>query len=294
MEGGAPSPPCSPQRRRRRSGALQASLSFHRSFVSVCAMRLYRPAALLATLCLVLGCKVPVDWFGRREPPPSPTPTTWESDTAAGAQALQEGRLEEAERRLEVAREHAASGSGNDLTVAASLSNLAVVRRAQGDTAAAIDLQREALAIRERTLGSESPEVASTLTSLAALYAQRDDYAAAEPLLTRALAIREKALGADDRRTAESLNNLALLYAAEGRHADAEPLYQRAIAIFEQRQRPVELATTLENYAALLADTGRASEAEAMEKRAQELRATSEKKNDGSGETKEKGVTGDQ
>jgi tetratricopeptide (TPR) repeat protein len=224
-------------------------------------------------LCLLSGCTLPVDVFGgRRAPPAPPKSASWESDTEAGAEAFEEGRLEDAEQRLEVARERAASGTEDELAVAASLSNLAIVRRAQGDIAGAIQLQQEALTIRETALGPNHLEVAATLNSLGGLYAVRDDYSAAEPLLIRALAIREQSAGPDDRRTAESVNNLALLYAAQGRHADAEPLYQRAIAIFEQRQRPVELATTLENYAASLADSGRADEAADIERRARALR----------------------
>jgi tetratricopeptide (TPR) repeat protein len=221
----------------------------------------------------VAGCSVPFNVFGRKPPPPKP-PASWETDTAAGAKAYQEGRLDDAERRLEVARERAAAGKGDDLELAASLSNLALVRRAQGDLAAAIDLQQQALALREKVLGPEHPDVASTLNSLAALYDARDDYTAAEPLLRRALTIREKALGPDDRRTAQSMNNLALLYAAQGRYAEAEPLYQRAIAVFEQRQDTAALATTLENYAALLEETGRAGDAAQIESRARDLAAT--------------------
>jgi tetratricopeptide (TPR) repeat protein len=231
------------------------------------------PVPALLLLTLAAGCTVPFNWFGRKPPPPTPRPTSWESDTAAGAKAFQEGRLEEAERRLEVAREHAASGKDNDLEIAASLVNLAVVRRAQGDIPGAIELQKEALSIREAKLGIDHPDVASSLNSLAALYGAQDDYAAAAPLLLRALAIREKALGPDDRRTAQSLNNLALLYAAQGRYADAEPLYQRAVAVFERRTEPTALATVLENYAALLEETGRADAAREMEARAQNLRA---------------------
>jgi tetratricopeptide (TPR) repeat protein len=231
-------------------------------------------AAAVLLLALLAGCTVPVNWFGRRSPPPTPRATTWETDTAAGAEALAAGNLDEAERRLEVARERAASGTGNDRAVAASLSNLAIVRRAQGDTAGALAVQQEALSIREHALGPDHPEVAATLNSLAGLHAAGDDYAAAEPLLTRALAIREQALGADDRYTAQSLNNLALLYAAEGRYADAEPLYQRAIAIFEQRKDSGDLATALENYAALLDETGRSDDARQIEARARAARAT--------------------
>ena len=237
------------------------------------ARRLSTPLLLLVSAYLA-GCTVPFNWFGRRTPPPPPPKTTsWESDTEAGAKAFQQGRLEDAERSLELARERASAGKGNELDLAASLVNLAVVRRAQGDTAGALELQQEALGIREKALGPNHPDVATSLNSIAALYSARDDYAAAEPLLTRALTIREQALGPDNVQTVQSVNNLALLYAAQGRYGEAEPLYKRAAATFEQQQRTRELATVLENYAALLEDTGRADEAQAMEARAQALRA---------------------
>jgi len=230
-------------------------------------------AAALGTLVCLAGCTIPFDWLGGGQPKPAPPPTTWESDTEAGAKAYEEGNLEEAETRLEEARARADTGADDELAVAVSLSNLAIVRRARGDTDGAIELQQEALSIRERVQGADNPDVAVTLNSLAALYAARDDYTAAEPLLTRALTIREQALGTSDRFTAQSVSNLALLYAAQGRYADAEPLYQRAVAIFEQRQANADLATALENYAALLDDTGRTKEADEMEKRARTVRA---------------------
>lgn len=226
-----------------------------------------------ALLVCLAACSMPVDFSGAHRPPPTARATTWETDTAEGAKAFEQGRYQEAEERLELARERAAAGTGNDLAVAASLSNLAVVRRARGDVAGAIEAQQEALAIRERVEGPDHPDVATTLNSLGGLYAARDDYTAAEPLLRRALDIRERVLGADDRYTAQSANNLALLYAAQQRYADAERLYQRAIAVFERRQDSAELATTLENYAAMLADMGRTKEAEEIERRARALRA---------------------
>lgn len=231
-------------------------------------MALYRMQALLAAGCLALlgGCSLPFGMTGG--PPPTPKATTWEDDTAAGARALEEQRYDDAESHLEVARERAASGEGNELIVAASLSNLAIVRRTRGDTAGAIAAQQEALTIREQTQGADHPDVATALNSLAGLYASRDDYTAAEPLLVRALDIRERVLGADNRFTAQSVNNLALLYAAQQRYGDAEPLYKRSIGVFEQLEESQELAVTLENYAALLHETGRSAEAEQMEARA--------------------------
>ena len=98
-----------------------------------------RVASVLVPAVLLAGCTVPFNWFGQRPPPPAaPKTTSWESDTAAGAKAFQEGRLEEAERSLELARERAAVGKGKDLEVADSLVNLAVVHRAQGDTTGAL------------------------------------------------------------------------------------------------------------------------------------------------------------
>jgi tetratricopeptide (TPR) repeat protein len=224
-------------------------------------------------LALLAGCSVPVDFSGRHRPLATPKATTWENDTTEGARAFEEGRYQEAEDRLELARERAASGTGNDLAVAASLSNLALVRRARGDLRGAIEAQQEALTIRERVEGPDHPDVATTLNSLGGLYAARDDYAAAAPLLSRALDIRQRVLGADDRYTAQSANNLALLYAAQQRYGEAEPLYRRAITVFERRNDSAELATTLENYAAMLADVGRTTEAEEVERRARGLRA---------------------
>ena len=56
---------------------------------------------------------------------------------------------------------------------------------------------KRALAIREKALGPDHPDVAVSLNNLAGLYAYQGRYADAEPLFKRALAIREKALGPD-------------------------------------------------------------------------------------------------
>ena len=218
-----------------------------------------------------------MDWFGRRPgaptPAPTPTPSTWEKDTEAGAKALEEGHLEDAERRLEMAREHASTGTGNDLELAASLSNLAVVRRRQNDLEGAIDLQQQALAIRERVTGPESAEVASTLNSLGGLYALRDDYSAAEPLLKRALEIREKIYGAEDRHTAESLNKLSPCSTpppAPQRRGAALPAQHRRLreTAAPGRARRRRSTTT----AALLSEIDRAAKPRKLEQRAKELR----------------------
>jgi tetratricopeptide (TPR) repeat protein len=92
------------------------------------------------------------------------------------------------------------------------------------------------LAIREKALGANHPDVAASLNNLAELYQAQGRYAEDEPLYKRSLAIKEKAFGPDHPDVALSLNNLAELYRAQGRYAEAEPLYKRSLAIWEKSQ----------------------------------------------------------
>jgi len=56
-------------------------------------------------------------------------------------------------------------------------------------------LAQRALAIREKALGPEHPEMIGPLVTLGELQAEQGRFAQAEPLGRRALAIAEKALG---------------------------------------------------------------------------------------------------
>ena len=89
------------------------------------------------------------------------------------------------------------------------LNNLAGLYDAQGHYAQAEPLYKRSLAIREKALGPDHPDVATSLNNLALLYETQGQYAQAEPLYKRSLAIREKALGPDHPDVAAALNNLA-------------------------------------------------------------------------------------
>ena len=79
--------------------------------------------------------------------------------------------------------------------MARSLNDLAVLYRAQGRYAEAEPLSNRALAISEKALGPEHPDVASTSEQPRGALQAQGRYAEAEPLHKRALAIGEKALG---------------------------------------------------------------------------------------------------
>ena len=123
----------------------------------------------------------------------------------------------------------------------------------QGRYAEAEPLYKRSLAISEKALGPDHPDVGTSLNNLAVLYQAQGRYAEAEPLYKRSLAIREKALGPDHPDVGTSLNNLAVLYQAQGRYAEAEPLYKRSLASARRRWGPTTptSAPSLNNLAVL-------------------------------------------
>jgi tetratricopeptide (TPR) repeat protein len=94
------------------------------------------------------------------------------------------------------------------LVEAHKLFNESVSLRDQGKYAEAIQLAERALAIWEKALGPEHPNVANSLNNLALVYYNKGDYAKAEPLYQRALAIWEKALAPVPPNVATSLNKI--------------------------------------------------------------------------------------
>jgi tetratricopeptide (TPR) repeat protein len=69
---------------------------------------------------------------------------------------------------------------------------VALIRCIVGGIAEAVPLAQRALAIREKALGPEHPDVATSLNNLAVLYQAQGRYADAELLCKRSLAILEK------------------------------------------------------------------------------------------------------
>ncbi|WP_051382754.1 CHAT domain-containing tetratricopeptide repeat protein [Gloeobacter kilaueensis] len=131
-------------------------------------------------------------------------------------------------------------------------------------------LSERALAIREKVLGPEHPEVAQSLNDLASLYYSQGNYAGAEPLYGRTLAILEKVRGPEHQDVAMTLSNLAVLYADQGDYARAEPLYRRALTILEKVRGPEHpvVAVILGNLAILYSSQGNDAEAEPLYRRA--------------------------
>jgi len=198
--------------------------------------------------------------------------TLWHTWRDGGLKALQDGRLDEAERLLIAALEQAEKFGMEDLRVADAANDLAVVYATAGKTTEAELLFQRALTIGEKGLGVDHPGVGATIQNLGILYATQQKYHEAEPLLKRALAINLKRFGINHTRTALTLKTLSSFYALQGQLTEAERLIQRSLAILEAsrvHQGDPQLAATLEVLAAIYRNTNREREAREVEKRLQ-------------------------
>ncbi len=146
--------------------------------------------------------------------------------------------------------------------------------RDRGALAEAESLAERALAIREKALGPDHPDVALTLNGLASIYYDQGRYAETVSLFARTLAIQEKALGEEHADVALSLNNLGTAYCAQGRYKEAERLHSRALAIQEKTLGPDHplVARSLNNLANVYEYEGRHAEVEPLHVRALAIR----------------------
>jgi hypothetical protein len=119
--------------------------------------------------------------------------------------------------------------------VGTSLNNLAGLYLAQRRLAEAEPLLRRALAIAEKALGSEHPNVGKSLSNLAKLHLDQGRLAEAEPLVRRSLAILAKALGPDHPELAASLDNGAFLAFVQGDWGRAADYWRRGTGIIARR-----------------------------------------------------------
>lgn len=134
---------------------------------------------------------------------------------------------------------------------------------------AAEPLLKRAVAIQEKALGANHPEVATTLINLSSVLLTLGRPTAAEPLARRALSILET-LGPRNPRLASANGNLADILRTKKDYPSARRHYQAALAIDERAYGPnhPEVAADLENLAGLLEAMGQKSEAEKLRQRA--------------------------
>jgi class 3 adenylate cyclase/tetratricopeptide (TPR) repeat protein len=146
--------------------------------------------------------------------------------------------------------------------------------RDRGEYSTAELVAKRGLAIQERALGPDHPDVARSLNNLGIVYWLQGRYSEAESLHLRELAIEETALGPGHPDLGRSLNNLANVYHDQARYAEAESLHARALAIWERALGPDHplVALALNNLANLYHDQARYADEEPLHLRALAIR----------------------
>lgn len=194
--------------------------------------------------------------------------TLWKTWRDAGIQAWQEGRLGIAEHLLIAAMEQAEKFGPEDVRMADTANDLAIVYATAGKITEAELLFRKSLAIGIRRFGAEHPTIGATMQNLGILYAMEHQYVAAEQLLKHALEVNLKQFGFTHIRTAQTLKTLATLYAIQGQMAQAERLIRASLTILEVtqvKQEDPQMVGTLEVFVAILRNTNRDREAQEIE-----------------------------
>ena len=163
-----------------------------------------------------------------------------------------------------------ANAHDRPLVEARKLANESLWLEVQGKYDEALPLAEKLLALREKVLGADHPDVGAALNFLAGVYFDKGEFKRAEPLYLRALTIREKAFGKENLDVAESVNDLAVTYLNLAEYERALPLYQRALELFMKLLGPddMQIPRSLNNLAGLYQHKGEYSQAEPLYRRA--------------------------
>ena len=135
----------------------------------------------------------------------------------------------------------------------------------------ALELEEQATAIREKSLGPDHLHLAFSLCALGNIHRLSGTAAEAEPLQRRALAIAEASVGPDHGETIWMRESLALTLGELGQYQEAEELLRISIGFLEEQGEQEWLKEDLEYLAANLRLQGRSDEAAAVEAEAEAL-----------------------
>jgi len=157
---------------------------------------------------------------------------------------------------------------------AESLNNLGAFYASTGQAQRALPLYREALLIRQETLGEKHPHYAQSLHNLAVVCASLGDYAAALPLHEKSMEIHRAALGEKHPEYAGDLGDLAVIYEELGKYGPAENLHRQALELRKQTlgEKHPQYAVSLINLALLYFRRGDYQSAEPLCREALEIR----------------------
>jgi tRNA A-37 threonylcarbamoyl transferase component Bud32/tetratricopeptide (TPR) repeat protein len=155
-------------------------------------------------------------------------------------------------------------GTGHDQLWGWFLNNRAVMREQQGRLTEAIADTLQAVAIKERALGPEAPDLAASIGNLANHYAVQADFDQALEASARAVAIMHASIGPDHPRMAIVLSNHGQLLYRVRRFDEALDVARRTLAVFERETDPNGMFVTFSLRTIGLCELARGRHGEAV------------------------------
>jgi tetratricopeptide (TPR) repeat protein len=154
--------------------------------------------------------------------------------------------------------------------VASALIDLAWAEGGNGKQKEAEALEREALAMRQKLLSPEHPDVANSLYLVGDRMRQQGNPSEAYSVLSAALSIQRKVLGEDHPATLYTLKSLGMMYKAESNWQDAETVFREVLAGWRKQAGNDNLQTiyALRNLADVFESQGKWAEAESLHREA--------------------------
>ena len=149
--------------------------------------------------------------------------------------------------------------SGDQVSLAGSLSQLARVFFNRGQYQRSRELLRRANAIIENTAGPDDPVLAKGFVSLGEASIALGDYTEALDDIQRALSINERAFGPEAHVVAWTLDRVGLAHMQTGNYVDAKTAFDRTLDIAEKvwgSENPYYVIPALNNVAGALLQIG--------------------------------------
>jgi len=134
-----------------------------------------------------------------------------------------------------------------------------------GDLTNALEMDRKALALRQKLYGMDHPDVASSLLAMGNTLYELNRLTEAETYARQALAMQQKLLGPTNLPVAQSLDLLGIIFLGQGNYAAGETTIDQALALHKRLSgdEGFDVAQTLNFLGAVLRLRGRNSECEA-------------------------------
>jgi serine/threonine-protein kinase len=186
---------------------------------------------------------------------------------------VRQKRLQEATPLAPIV-EAVAESAQDDMTRAVALHGQAVLFQETGQYPEAWEKATRALALREKALGPEHPDVASTIQQLGALAWWMGKYPQALEQAERALALKKKALGPEHPEVVKAMKATAIPLRELGRYDEARQRFEQILALQEKNLGPEhpDVSSALSNLSVVLLDLGRFEEARRYAERALALK----------------------